>query len=67
MLLDYLDHPKADMNYGIVLVVLFFLCQLLRNISFNLQQSIGIHTGKRAPQLKKWEATFCSTEKRMRV
>ena len=46
MLLDYLDHPTAELNYGILLVVLFFLCQLLRNFSFNLQQSIGIHTGK---------------------
>ena len=45
MLLDYLDHPTAELNYGIMLVVLFFLCQFLRNISFNLQQSIGIHTG----------------------
>ena len=47
MLLEYLDHPTAELNYGIMLVVLFFLCQFLRNISFNLQQSIGIHTGVR--------------------
>ena len=34
------------METGIFLLVLLFVSQLCRNITFNLQQSIGIQTGK---------------------
>ena len=44
-LLEYLDDPSAELSYGIMVLVFLFLSQLLRNITFNLQQSIGIHTG----------------------
>ena len=30
---------------GVNLVVLLFFTQFLRNVTFNMQQSIGIHTG----------------------
>ena len=30
---------------GVHLVVLLFFTQFLRNVTFNMQQSIGIHTG----------------------
>jgi hypothetical protein len=47
-LLEYLEDPAAPIETGITLLVLLFLSQLCRNITFNLQQSIGIQTGKLA-------------------
>ena len=44
-ILDYLKDPLAPLETGILLLILLFLSQLLRNITFNLQQSIGIQTG----------------------
>ena len=44
-ILDYLKDPNSKLESGIILVILLFLTQLFRNITFNLQQSIGIHTG----------------------
>merc|ERR1711892_311954 len=46
-LLDYLKDPLAPIETGISLLILLFLAQLFRNITFNIQQSIGIHTGIR--------------------
>ena len=43
--LEYLDDSSADLSYGIMVLSLLFLTRLLRNITFNLQQSIGLHTG----------------------
>ena len=46
LILEYLEDPTIDVKVGVVLVVLLFFNQFLRNISYNLQQSIGIHTGE---------------------
>ena len=44
-MLDYLKDPAAPLETGVLLLVLLFFSQLFRNITFNLQQSIGIQTG----------------------
>ena len=46
LILDYLEDPTLEVEVGVVLVVLLFFNQLLRNITYNLQQSICIHTGR---------------------
>ena len=45
-ILDYLKDSEAPIETGVLLLVLLFFSQLFRNITFNLQQSIGIQTGK---------------------
>ena len=45
LILEFLEDPAVEVEVGIVLLVLLFFNQLLRNITYNLQQSIGIHTG----------------------
>lgn len=54
LILEYLEDPTLEVKVGVTLVVLLFFNQFLRNISYNLQQSIGIHTGeKRRKEVKK--------------
>ena len=38
-------HRTFPRQTGVNLVVLLFFTQFLRNVTFNMQQSIGIHTG----------------------
>ena len=45
LILEFLEDPTLEVEVGIVLLVLLFFNQLLRNITYNLQQSIGIHAG----------------------
>ena len=45
LILEYLEDPTLELEVGIVLLVLLFFNQLLRNITYNLQQSLSIHTG----------------------
>ena len=47
LILEFLEDPTLDTQVGIVLLVLLFFNQFLRNITYNLQQSIGIHTGEK--------------------
>ena len=46
LILEYLEDPTVEAQVGIVLLVLLFFNQLLRNITYNLQQAICIHTGR---------------------
>ena len=46
LILEFLENPRLELVVGIVLLVLLFFNQLLRNITYNLQQSICIHTGQ---------------------
>ena len=45
LILEYLEDPRLDVKVGVVLLVLLFFNQFLRNITYNLQQTVGIHTG----------------------
>ena len=45
LILEYLEDPTMEVEVGIVLLVLLFFNQLFRNITYNLQQSLSIHTG----------------------
>ena len=46
LILEYLEDPTLEVSTGIVLLVLLFFNQLLRNITFNLGKSVGIHASK---------------------
>ena len=46
LILEYLEDPTVEVEVGIVLLVLLFFNQLVRNITYNLQQAISIHTGR---------------------
>ena len=52
LILEYLEDPRVEAQVGIVLLVLLFFNQLLRNITYNLQQAICIHTGWLRPDLE---------------
>ena len=46
LILEYLEDPSVEVEVGIVLLVLLFFNQLVRNITYNLQQAVCIHTGR---------------------
>ena len=50
----------CDIQTGVNLVVLLFFSQFLRNVTFNMQQSIGIHTGTLVVQKKMKKRTLIS-------
>ena len=46
MLLDYLNDPELEENYGWCLVAGLGCIQLMRNFSFGLNFNVGLHTGE---------------------
>ena len=49
LILEYLEDPTLELKTGIVLLVLLFFNQLLRNIAFRLSKCVGTHTGSAKP------------------
>ena len=54
-----ISNTISDIQTGVNLVVLLFFTQFLRNVTFNMQQSIGIHTGTMVVH-KGMEKDLCS-------
>ena len=62
-ILDYIKEPNAPLSTGIFLVLCLFLAQLMRNLTFNMMQSIGIHTAIRLLAA----VEFCGFSKLLRL
>lgn len=46
-LLEFLENPDAPLSEGVMLLVLLFLVNVLRNITFRISQTMGVHTAIR--------------------
>ena len=46
LILEYLEDPSLEVSTGIVLLVLLFCNQILKNVTFSLAKCLGCHTGK---------------------
>ena len=56
LILDFISDPKADENWGWILVAILLAVLVVRTVFFTVNSTLGILTGK----FKKFE-NFCTT------